>query len=39
MEAGFNNLSNFNEQFLRIKAMSPHAYRHAARLAGAAGEE
>ncbi|MGH9841866.1 MAG: helix-turn-helix domain-containing protein [Blastocatellia bacterium] len=26
-EAGFNNLSNFNRQFLKFKQVSPKAYR------------
>jgi AraC-like DNA-binding protein len=31
MNAGFNNLSNFNEQFLSLKGVTPRAYRHQAR--------
>ena len=30
MDAGFNNLSNFNAQFLEIKGLTPRAYRDAA---------
>lgn len=29
LESGFNNLSNFNEQFLKIKGVTPRAYRKA----------
>jgi AraC-like DNA-binding protein len=29
LRAGFNNISNFNEQFLRIKGLTPRAYRQA----------
>jgi AraC-like DNA-binding protein len=29
LRSGFNNLSNFNEQFLRIKGLTPRAYRQA----------
>jgi len=29
LRSGFNNLSNFNEQFLRIKGVTPRAYRKA----------
>ena len=28
-QSGFNNLSNFNEQFLRIKGLTPRVYRKA----------
>lgn len=33
-QAGFNNLANFNRQFLRIKGMTPTAYRKMARQMG-----